>query len=415
LPAEERQKAQLSLRASVEEFTTAHRALVRGGALGLTVEGAEGRYAIYDQPIDGESVRKTVRIFLNDIKAAEAGDEAAQARITDIAASGARIARLDRAVRALQDQAAESVHRAEVISRLSLMAALAVLFGEAIFIFWPAHRAIARSFEKLRATNSELNQSKRELQTALGDADIARSHIEHLMAERGDSVKRAAQSVNAPLSKLDGALQQLEGTRLNADQSRELGEATNAVRLMRSTLEEAFSAVGADSMTLLDEAPMNLMQFLDSLGLVTTSWAKRKDIAFELSCDPKLPETIMLDCPRMERVLSNLLSNAVKFTEKGTVTLTAQEAGRGLIRFAVTDTGMGIPSDKIESLFRTYQGAEKHLAVAGTGTGLGLAICRELTELMGGTIRAESVVGVGTTFSLTLPLKEPQAEVRGAA
>ncbi|NRA31224.1 MAG: type IV pili methyl-accepting chemotaxis transducer N-terminal domain-containing protein [Parvularculaceae bacterium] len=414
---EERALAQERLETTAAQFTQGHQALTSGGSLGLTSEGAERRGEVYLETRDGTALRDHVAQFLVRVDSATRGEAEAVRSITDINNVEAMVAVLDQAVQGLEGQASKSVQRAKFISTLSLIAAILVLCAEALFIFVPAHRAIANSFRKLTQANSALTQSKRDLHTALGDADIARSHIEHLLDEHGQALRKAATDIRSPLATLDSILGELFEEAPLQHRSRELTQASNAVLKMRTTLTDVFEKdQGISALVELDDAPINLQQFLEALESVANMWARRKDISVSIERDERLPAEVIMDCPRMERVLSNLLSNAVKYTERGSITLTAAPAGRGLIRYSVKDTGIGISGDVIERLLRGYPGEDQQLATASTGTGLGLSICRELTELMGGTIRVESVLGEGSTFSVTLPLKTVEPETaRGAA
>jgi CheY-like chemotaxis protein len=140
-----------------------------------------------------------------------------------------------------------------------------------------------------------------------------------------------------------------------------------------------------------------------------------KGLALHLTVDDNVPETLIGDHVRLGHVLTNLAGNAVKFTEKGKVEIrvTADSAtlnARRDITFTVRDTGIGIPEDKQGLLFKVFsQVDESHSRVYG-GTGLGLAISKEIVERMGGTIGFTSEEGKGSTFSITIPFAEADAE-----
>jgi hypothetical protein len=145
--------------------------------------------------------------------------------------------------------------------------------------------------------------------------------------------------------------------------------------------------------------------------------AEEKGLEFEIEiAGANVPPTIVADAQRLQQVLKNLLSNAIKFTETGGVKLTiglappdaafASEAlstAGQVIAFAVSDTGIGIPAEKLRLIFEAFQQADGTTSRRYGGTGLGLSISREIARLLGGEIRAESTAGSGSTFTLFLP------------
>jgi CheY-like chemotaxis protein len=138
---------------------------------------------------------------------------------------------------------------------------------------------------------------------------------------------------------------------------------------------------------------------------------RRKGLDFAISVADDVPDMVVGDQVRLRQVLINLIGNAVKFTKKGEVLVNIIASGttsdwKREITFAVTDTGIGIPDDKKELLFHVFSQVDaSHSRIYG-GTGLGLAICREIVELMMGTITFESKEGEGSCFSFTIPLEE---------
>jgi HAMP domain-containing protein/signal transduction histidine kinase/CheY-like chemotaxis protein len=144
--------------------------------------------------------------------------------------------------------------------------------------------------------------------------------------------------------------------------------------------------------------------------------AESKTVDFAIRLDPQLPKSMITDSKRLQQIIKNLLSNAFKFTHNGRVTMVVQPAGEGwnpeneelnrassVMSFSVSDTGIGISPDKQQIIFEAFQQADGSTSRKYGGTGLGLAISRELSRLLGGEIRLNSVPGQGSTFTLYLP------------
>lgn len=131
--------------------------------------------------------------------------------------------------------------------------------------------------------------------------------------------------------------------------------------------------------------------------------AKKKGLSFTTEISPDSPTQLFSDPVRIQQILKNLLSNAIKFTEKGEVKLKVTKASKNRVAFTVSDTGIGIPKEKQESIFETFKQVDSTISRNYGGTGLGLSICRELSRLLQGEILLQSEPGKGSTFTLILP------------
>jgi PAS domain S-box-containing protein len=161
-----------------------------------------------------------------------------------------------------------------------------------------------------------------------------------------------------------------------------------------------FSRIEAGRMQARYE-PVDLAAATSDLASVFRSAVERAGLGFEVDCPP-LPEPVHLDREMWEKVVLNLLSNALKFTFAGGVRV-AVRAGRGEATVTVADTGIGVPPEEMPRLFERFHRIENARSRSNEGSGIGLALVKELVEMHGGTITADSTVGAGTTFVIRLP------------
>ena len=171
------------------------------------------------------------------------------------------------------------------------------------------------------------------------------------------------------------------------------------------------SRIEARHMTLIAE-PVSLLAVIDGVLELMKPQLDEKGLELVTDIDEDAPASISTDSEKLRQILINFMSNAVKFTAQGTITVRLapgpeHDGIRYPVCISVTDTGIGIAKDKLELVFEAFKQADGSTSRRFGGTGLGLAISRELACLMGGEILVESTPGVGTTFSLLLPLELP--------
>ena len=168
-----------------------------------------------------------------------------------------------------------------------------------------------------------------------------------------------------------------------------------------------FSKIESGTVTL-EEDDVELRPLIDGVVELLVMRAHAKKIEIVSFIDPNTPDVIRCDGLRLRQILTNLVGNAVKFTDKGGVRVSAavvQEQGRKTVRFEVRDTGVGVPLEKRDEIFKEFMQADSSHARRFGGTGLGLYISSQLAKLLGGSIELESQHGSGATFTLVLPLR----------
>lgn len=168
---------------------------------------------------------------------------------------------------------------------------------------------------------------------------------------------------------------------------------------------------------MLSADPFDLRELIDEIITLLTAEASFKSLSLALHFSANAPRRLIGDAVRMRQILTNLVGNGIKFTERGRVDVRVEcperTASDATVDLSVTDTGIGIPADKLDVIFEKFTQADGSLSRRFGGTGLGLAITKELVELMGGTVGVESRLGEGSTFwvALRLPLAtEEKAE-----
>ncbi len=159
----------------------------------------------------------------------------------------------------------------------------------------------------------------------------------------------------------------------------------------------------------IEEIPFNLREVFEKSMLPFQLKAKEKNLEIKLVNDMRIPRVLAGDPHRLNQIINNLLSNALKFTAAGYISFTSeiarQTSSKVVVRFIVKDTGIGIPGNKLENIFNSFEQATGATAREFGGTGLGLAITKQLIELQGGEIHASSSVGKGTEFRFEIPYK----------
>jgi signal transduction histidine kinase/CheY-like chemotaxis protein len=221
--------------------------------------------------------------------------------------------------------------------------------------------------------------------------------------------------IRTPMNAILGFTNVLKRTDLNPQQHQYVeyiySSGENLLTLVNDILD--LSKIEAGMMNI-DEAPFSLHGLVNSVEIMFREKARQKGLDFRIEVDPAVPDTLSGDSVRLNQVLINLLSNAVKFTEKGFVQLkvTASQKYKGKplqddieLQFCVKDSGVGIASQKLNSIFGRFQQAEAETTRRFGGTGLGLSIVKQLVDLQNGYIDVVSEVGKGSEFTIHLPFR----------
>jgi signal transduction histidine kinase len=269
-----------------------------------------------------------------------------------------------------------------------------------VFEALAAHAGVA--LERARSV-SELEDLAGELKVAR-DAALAASEAKSLF------LANMSHEIRTPLTSVLASAEILEETPLDGVQLKLLEKMHRQGEVLKTLVEGIldFSRIEARQLSLAS-TPFDLHAMAADLADVYESRAIRTGIGFELTMDPYVPRRVIGDPGRVFQVLTNLLDNALKFTHHGHVGLAVrpvagaehEDAG---VEFVVSDTGIGIGPEDRGSIFEVFSQVDGSATRRYEGTGLGLAICKQLAELMGGTITVDSQLGVGSTFTVRLAL-----------
>jgi signal transduction histidine kinase/CheY-like chemotaxis protein len=245
-------------------------------------------------------------------------------------------------------------------------------------------------------------------ETKLAHDEIARlsRELKRATEAKSEFLARMSHEIRTPMNSLLGVAELLSETALNDEQSeyvrifRRAGD--NLLNVINDILD--FSKIEAGQVEL-ECVAFNLADVVQDAVEIIGVRARAKGLCLSLDIGPEVPSRLMGDPGRLRQIILNLLSNAVKFTDRGGITtrveLDQENPAAGAIHFRVCDTGIGIPADRISTIFESFTQADASTTRKYGGTGLGLAISKRFVELMGGRIWAESTPGEGSTMHFT--------------
>ncbi|MFJ2822167.1 HAMP domain-containing protein [Streptomyces toxytricini] len=283
---------------------------------------------------------------------------------------------------------------------------------------------LAAQNRDIETKNLEIEQARQELEERAHQLSLASTYKSEFLANMSHELRTPLNS----LLILAQLLAQNPTRNLTAKQVEYAGiihsAGSDLLQLINDILD--LSKVEAGKMDLTPET-VSLARLLDYVEATFRPMTGQKSLSFTVHTSPEVPSELVTDDYRLRQILRNLLSNAVKFTEQGSVGLHIEPAdetripeivrrgGGPVLAFHVTDTGIGIAPQHLETVFGAFQQADGTTSRKYGGTGLGLSISREIAYLLGGAITAESTLGKGSTFTLYLPVAQPDFAELAAA
>ncbi|MFC1607235.1 ATP-binding protein [Candidatus Latescibacterota bacterium] len=237
---------------------------------------------------------------------------------------------------------------------------------------------------------------------------------------KSDFLANMSHEIRTPLNAILGTAEVLSEHDLTEEQHEYVQivrkEGDHLLKIINDILD--LSKIEAGQFTF-EKIAFNLSQLIEEVSSLMGARVRQKGLEFTYSFMPDVPKMIIGDADVIRRIIINLIGNAIKFTHSGTISLcidkVVDETHLERLKFSVSDTGIGIPKEKLKLIFERFNQADASITRSYGGTGLGLSISKKMAEMTGGSLCAESDIGQGSTFIYSIPLETPEITEKSAS
>ncbi len=278
-----------------------------------------------------------------------------------------------------------------------------------------AFTGILRDITERRAIETQLEQTAIQMECINLELEMANDEVRQATEAKSSFLASMSHEIRTPMNSIVGMAQLLSETSLTPEQQDYTQRLRRASDHLLDLINDILDLSKIESGHLeLEAVPINLHDLMENVGEMMALRAHAKQIDFVVRVCPGLPERVSGDPTRLRQIIVNLVGNAIKFTETGHILVQVEADESGRFRFSVADTGIGIPAEKLGSIFDSFSQADSSTTRKYGGTGLGLSICKRLVELMDGDISVTSTPGIGSNFLFTVPLPTVSLETKPA-